>query len=80
MQGLLAEVTQTFRENALNVARDELSTTKGKTENIFYLTDAHGKHVDSKTIESVRQRIGLDYLRVKKLPLAFRNNEKGENV
>ncbi|KAJ0778864.1 putative [Protein-PII] uridylyltransferase [Helianthus annuus] len=78
--GLLAEVTRAFRENALNVTRAEISTTKGKAENIFYVTDAHGNHVDSKTIESVRQRIGLDYLRVKELPLAFRNNEKGENV
>ncbi|KAJ0564961.1 putative [Protein-PII] uridylyltransferase [Helianthus annuus] len=78
--GLLAEVTRAFRENALNVTRAEISTTMGKAENIFYVTDAHGNHVDSKTIESVRQRIGLDYLRVKELPLAFRNNEKGENV
>ncbi|KAF5806612.1 putative ACT domain-containing protein ACR1-12 [Helianthus annuus] len=78
--GLLAEVTRAFRENVLNVTRAEISMTKGKAENIFYLTDAHGNHVDSKNIESVRQRIRLDYLRVKELPLAFRNNEKGGNV
>ncbi|KAI3787622.1 hypothetical protein L1987_42223 [Smallanthus sonchifolius] len=78
--GLLAEVTRMFRENALNVTRAEISTTMGKAENIFYVTDARGNHVDSKTIESVRQRIGLDYLRVKELPLPYGNHEKSGNV
>ncbi|KAI7725911.1 hypothetical protein M8C21_032423 [Ambrosia artemisiifolia] len=78
--GLLAEVTRAFRENALNVTRAEISTTMGKAKNIFYVTDACKNHVDSKIIESVRQRIGLDYLRVKELPLAFRNHVKAENV
>ncbi|KAD5316770.1 hypothetical protein R6Q59_031933 [Mikania micrantha] len=78
--GLLSEVTRVFRENALNVTRAEISTTLGKAENIFYVTDARGNHVDSKTIESVRQRIGVDYLRVKKLPKPYVNEEKTENV
>ncbi|KAL8207767.1 hypothetical protein R6Q57_007179 [Mikania cordata] len=78
--GLLAEVTRVFRENALNVTRAEISTTLGKAENIFYVTDARGNHVDSKTIESVRQRIGVDYLRVKELPKPYVNQEETENV
>ncbi|KAK9048326.1 hypothetical protein SSX86_031527 [Deinandra increscens subsp. villosa] len=78
--GLLADVTRTFRENALNVTRAEISTSMGKAENIFYVTDALGNHVDSKIIDSVRQRIGLDYLRVKELPSPYRNQEKAENV
>lgn len=78
--GLLAEVTRTFREYTLNVTRAEISTTMGKAENIFYVTDACGKHVDSKTIELVRQRIGLDYLRVKELPLSYGSHEKTGNV
>lgn len=75
--GLLAEVTRTFRENALNVTRAEISTTMGTALNIFYVTDALGNDVDSRMIESVRQGIGSDCLRVKELP--FRNQQKGEN-
>ncbi|XP_076917994.1 ACT domain-containing protein ACR8-like [Bidens hawaiensis] len=79
--GLLAEVTRIFREYALNVTRAEISTLQGKAENIFYVTDACGNQVDSKSIESVRQRVGLDNLRVKELPLPFRNNnDKEDNV
>ncbi|XP_071692420.1 ACT domain-containing protein ACR8-like [Rutidosis leptorrhynchoides] len=76
--GLLAEVTRTFRENAINVTRAEISTTKGIALNVFYVTDALGNHVDSKIIESVRQGIGSDYLRVKELPIACnkRNQQK----
>ncbi|KAJ9549844.1 hypothetical protein OSB04_022387 [Centaurea solstitialis] len=74
--GLLAEVTRTFRENALNVTRAEISTTRGTAVNIFYVTDALGFRVDSKIIESVRERIGLDYLQVKELPST--NHQKGD--
>lgn len=77
--GLLAEVTRTFRENGLNVTRAEISTQMGKALNIFYVTDALGNLVDSKIIDSVRQRIGTDYLRVKELPLPCRNQQKTEN-
>ncbi|KAL8200862.1 hypothetical protein R6Q57_012201 [Mikania cordata] len=77
--GLLAEVTRTFRENALNVTRAEISTTMGRAQNIFYVTDAIGNHVDPKIIESVRQRIGPEYLRVKELPLTHGNQQKTQN-
>ncbi|GKE37433.1 ACT domain-containing protein ACR8-like protein, partial [Tanacetum coccineum] len=37
---LLAEVTGTFRENAMNVTEAEISTKTGMGQNIFYVTDA----------------------------------------
>lgn len=65
-QGLLADVTRTFRENGLNVARAEISTTKSEmARNVFYVTDAAGNTLDAKTIEGVRQRIGINNLVVK---------------
>ncbi|XP_024996300.1 ACT domain-containing protein ACR8-like [Cynara cardunculus var. scolymus] len=63
--GLLAEVMRTFRENALNVIRAEISTKMGTALNMFYVTDAIGNRVDSKVIDAVRQRIGMVDLRVK---------------
>ncbi|CAM8879935.1 hypothetical protein QQ045_020203 [Rhodiola kirilowii] len=66
--GLLADVTRTFRENGLNLTRAEISTTtENNALNIFYVTDALGTPADSKIIESVRERIGLENLRVKEL-------------
>ncbi|KAI3823672.1 hypothetical protein L1987_05112 [Smallanthus sonchifolius] len=69
--GLLAQVTRTFRENAMNVTQAEISTKMGMALNIFYVTDAIGNPVDSKVIDSVMQRIGSGYLRVKELPLMY---------
>ncbi|KAJ0509139.1 putative [Protein-PII] uridylyltransferase [Helianthus annuus] len=43
--GLLAQVTRTFRENAMNVTQAEISTTMGMALNIFYVTDAIGNPV-----------------------------------
>ncbi|KAJ0530108.1 putative [Protein-PII] uridylyltransferase [Helianthus annuus] len=43
--GLLAQVTRTFRENAMNVTQAEISTTTGMALNIFYVTDAIGNLV-----------------------------------
>ncbi|KAF9685736.1 hypothetical protein SADUNF_Sadunf03G0085100 [Salix dunnii] len=67
-QGLLADVTRTFRENGLNVTRAEVSTTRDMALNVFYVTDANGNAADPKLIESVRQKIGLSSLQVKELP------------
>ncbi|GMJ03444.1 ACT domain repeat 8 [Hibiscus trionum] len=75
-QGLLADVTRTFRENGLNVTRAEISTTKDTTLNVFYVTDAIGNVADPKIIEAVRQKIGLGNLKVKKLSLQY--HEKAE--
>ncbi|KAF5734861.1 putative amino acid binding protein [Tripterygium wilfordii] len=68
-QGLLADVTRTFRENGLNVTRAEISTTEEIAINVFYVTDAIGNPADPKIIESVREKIGLGKLKVKELPL-----------
>lgn len=75
--GLLAEVTRTFRENAMNVTQAEISTTRGMALNIFYVTDAIGNRVESKVIDSVVERIGSAYLRVKELPLMY--HQKAES-
>lgn len=77
-QGLLACVTRTFRENGLNVTRAEISTTMDKALNVFYVTDAVGNPADPKTIESVRQKIGLSNLKVKELPLIYHPKEERE--
>lgn len=75
---LLAQVTRTFRENGLNVTRAEISTTGEKmAQNIFYITDAEGYPADPKTIEAVREKIGLGHLKVKELPLIY--HQKAES-
>ncbi|XP_057976987.1 ACT domain-containing protein ACR8-like [Malania oleifera] len=75
-QGLLADVTRTFRENGLNVTRAEISTAEDSAHNMFYVTDAIGNAADPKIIEAVRQRIGMGNLKVKELPRIY--HEKGE--
>lgn len=67
----MADVTRTFRENGLNVTRAEISTTSETALNVFYVTDAAGNLADSAIIEDVRHRIGLNYLKVKELPLIY---------
>ncbi|EYU23322.1 hypothetical protein MIMGU_mgv1a020607mg, partial [Erythranthe guttata] len=65
---LLADVMRTFRENGLNVTRAEIATLENKSRNIFYVTDSIGNRADPKIIQSVREKIGLNTLRVKELP------------
>lgn len=76
-QGLLADVTRTFRENGLNVTRAEVSTQRAEALNIFYVTDEMGNPADPKIIEAVRQKIGLSNLKVKELPMIY--HQKGES-
>ncbi|MBA0558790.1 hypothetical protein Golob_015792 [Gossypium lobatum] len=75
-QGLLANVTRTFRENGLNVTRAEISTTNDIARNVFYVTDAIGNVADPKIIETVREKIGLGELKVKELPLIYHEREE----
>ncbi|KAH1080368.1 hypothetical protein J1N35_020129 [Gossypium stocksii] len=75
-QGLLTDVTRTFRENGLNVTRAEISTAMGVAMNVFHVTDATRNLADPKSIESVRQKIGLGNLKVKELP--FRHHQMAE--
>ena len=63
--GLLSDVTRIFRENGLAVARAEVSTRGSQAVNVFYVTDASGKQVQSEMVESVRTAIGQTVLRVK---------------
>eukprot|EP00252_Welwitschia_mirabilis_P017878 TRINITY_DN3981_c0_g1_i1.p1 TRINITY_DN3981_c0_g1~~TRINITY_DN3981_c0_g1_i1.p1 ORF type:complete len:474 (-),score=35.48 TRINITY_DN3981_c0_g1_i1:410-1831(-) len=63
--GLLSDVTRIFRENGMSVTRAEVTTRGEKAVNVFYVTDAAGNPVDSKTVESVRREIGLAVLQVK---------------
>lgn len=77
-KGLLADVTRTFRENGLNVARAEISTEMGAVRNVFYVTDADGNAADERIIESVREKIGLGSLKVKELPSIY--HEKAERA
>ncbi|KAF8412365.1 hypothetical protein HHK36_000329 [Tetracentron sinense] len=79
-QGLLSEVTRTFRENGLNVTRAEISTTREMTLNVFYVTDMAGHPVDPKIIEAVRQRIGLSNLKVKELPSIYKEEARDETA
>lgn len=83
--GLLADVMRTFRENGLNVTRAEISTTRAEISttrdmalNVFYVTDVVGNVADQKTIESVRQRIGLSNLKVKELPSTYHQTTERE--
>ncbi|KAJ0711666.1 putative ACT domain-containing protein ACR1-12 [Helianthus annuus] len=55
----------------MNVTQAEISTNMGMALNIFYVTDAIGNPVDSKVIDSVMDKIGPGYLRVKELPLMY---------
>ncbi|TYJ41444.1 hypothetical protein E1A91_A03G021400v1 [Gossypium mustelinum] len=77
-QCLLADVTRTFRENGLNVTRAEISTTSDVALNVFYVTDATGNLADPKTIEAVRQKIGLGNLKVKQLPSVYHQKAEPE--
>ncbi|CAN4077879.1 unnamed protein product [Withania somnifera] len=78
-QGLLADVTRTFRENGLNVTRAEISTSSDNTAlNVFYVTDAIGNPADSKIIEAVRLKVGLSDLKVKELPLIYHQKAERE--
>ncbi|KAG8495986.1 hypothetical protein CXB51_009406 [Gossypium anomalum] len=77
-QCLLADVTRTFRENGLNVTRAEISTTSDVALNVFYVTDATGNLADPKTIEAVRQKIGLGNLKVKELPSVYHQKSEPE--
>ncbi|KAH9321842.1 hypothetical protein KI387_016481, partial [Taxus chinensis] len=63
--GLLSDVTRIFRENGMSVTRAEVSTRGEKAVNVFYVTDAAGNPVDSKTVDAVRREIGLTILQVK---------------
>lgn len=62
--GFLADVTRIFRENALSITRAEVTTIGSKAVNTFYVVDSSGDQIKSKTIEAVRNEIGVDVIKV----------------
>ncbi|KAL8101247.1 ACT domain-containing protein ACR8-like [Apium graveolens] len=77
--GLLADVMRTFRENGINVTRAEIATKFETAHNVYFVTDAIGNPVDQKIIEAVRQKIGIDKLKVKELPSIYNDNERRDD-
>ncbi|KAI9119170.1 hypothetical protein K1719_009845 [Acacia pycnantha] len=67
--GLLSDVTRIFRENSLDVTRAQVVTKKGKAVNTFYIRGASQCPIDSNSIESIRQIIGNNILKVKGVPI-----------
>ncbi|XP_010929567.1 ACT domain-containing protein ACR4 isoform X2 [Elaeis guineensis] len=63
--GLLSDVTRIFRENGLTVTCAEVSTRGSQAVNVFYVMDASGNPVQSRTIEAIRNEIGEAILHVK---------------
>lgn len=67
--GLLSEVTRIFREHGLSVTRADVTTIGEKAINTFYVRDASGNPVGTKTIDALRKEIGQTMmLNVKKDP------------
>ena len=74
--GLLSEVTRILRENGLSVRRAGVSTVGEQGVNVFYVRDAYGNPVDTKTIEALRKEIGHKMmLNVKKDPASAKEPE-----
>ena len=70
---------RTFRENGINVTRAEIATAFDTAQNVYYVTDAIGNPVDQKIIEAVRQKIGIDKLKVKELPSTYHEKEERDD-
>uniref|UniRef100_A0A1D1YMT6 ACT domain-containing protein ACR n=1 Tax=Anthurium amnicola TaxID=1678845 RepID=A0A1D1YMT6_9ARAE len=67
--GLLSDVTRVLRENGLSVARAGITTVGEQGVHVFYVRDASGNPVDTKTIEALRREIGQSVmLNVKRVP------------
>ncbi|CAO2207399.1 unnamed protein product [Urochloa humidicola] len=64
--GVLSEITRVFRENSLSIIRAAIATRDGTAEDTFYVSDAYGNPVDSRTMDAVGEQLGSAVLRVKK--------------
>lgn len=64
--GLLSDVTRVFRENGLSISRAEIGTNGERATGCFYVTDASGNDVNPRTVELVRQEIGVSALVINK--------------
>ncbi|WOL09677.1 ACT domain-containing protein ACR8-like isoform X2 [Canna indica] len=63
-RGLLADVTQTFREHGLSVTRAEVTTEAGMATNVFYVADPAGRPVGQSTVDAITARVGVDSLKL----------------
>ncbi|URD77616.1 ACT domain [Musa troglodytarum] len=63
-RGLLADVTQTFREHGLSVTRAEVSTKAGIAMDAFYVADTAGHAVDQRTVDAITERVGVESLKL----------------
>ncbi|RWV95660.1 hypothetical protein GW17_00041701 [Ensete ventricosum] len=63
-RGLLADVTQTFREHGLSVTRAEVTTKAGIAMDVFYVADTAGHAVDQRTVDAITDRVGLASLKL----------------
>ncbi|THU54885.1 hypothetical protein C4D60_Mb11t00770 [Musa balbisiana] len=63
-RGLLADVTQTFREHGLSVTRAEVTTKAGIAMDLFYVVDTAGHAVDQRTVDAITERVGVESLKL----------------
>ncbi|KAG2239722.1 hypothetical protein Bca52824_091419 [Brassica carinata] len=69
VKGVRLELCTTDRPGLLA----EISTKEGIARNVFYVTDANGNLIDPEIIKSIREKIGIDDIRVKEsFPLSCR--------
>ncbi|CAM6126321.1 unnamed protein product [Calypogeia fissa] len=71
--GLLSEVTKMFRENGLSVTRADVVTRDKQAVNVFYVTDAAGKPVDRRVVDSMQSKMGKTILHVTEVPRLSRS-------
>lgn len=67
-QGLLADLTQSFKDNEWSVTGADVTTPDGMAKNVFYLTPhAATNPVRQEAMEAVRQKVGLANLKLKEV-------------
>lgn len=62
-----------FRENGLSVTRADVVTRDKQAVNVFYVTDAAGKPVDRRVVESMQDKMGKAILNVTEVPRLSRS-------
>ncbi|KAK1312933.1 hypothetical protein QJS10_CPA07g00948 [Acorus calamus] len=67
-EGLLLDITRTFRENGVCIRRAEMSIEDGMAIDNFHVTDMLGNPVEAKEVESLCAQICKTSLQVRKNP------------
>ncbi|KAK1285996.1 hypothetical protein QJS10_CPB20g00530 [Acorus calamus] len=70
-EGLLLDITRTFRENGVCIRRAEMSIEDGMAVDNFHVTDMLGNAVEAKEVESLCAQICKTSLQVRKNPTAL---------